>query len=172
MDEDAFEGSYPDYITLHVPAEAITQYSNAIPWKKFMSVVGMPSGNLRFIVKGSPVFLALSDRPMITYTNNFLHIITEKQTIDIPIQDISLSDFSSSTDINVYEMHNPQLNNGTLMFTELPVNSGVIVYTLDGKIISSEKVGNDKKVKIRVSQFPAGVYIVKSAYQTIKITNN
>ena len=32
---DAFDGSYTEYATLHVPATSIEQYKNTIPWNKF-----------------------------------------------------------------------------------------------------------------------------------------
>ena len=36
---DVFSGSYPDYITLHVPEKSVTQYKNASPWNTFYDVV-------------------------------------------------------------------------------------------------------------------------------------
>ena len=36
---DAFDGSYIDYVTLHVPAQSVTQYKNQSPWSGFMDVV-------------------------------------------------------------------------------------------------------------------------------------
>jgi hypothetical protein len=36
---DAFQGSYIDYATLHVPAASINAYSAADPWKNFKSIV-------------------------------------------------------------------------------------------------------------------------------------
>ena len=35
---DAFEGSYPEYMTLHVPAEAINSYKITVPWSNFGSI--------------------------------------------------------------------------------------------------------------------------------------
>ncbi|MCH5306606.1 MAG: leucine-rich repeat domain-containing protein, partial [Prevotella sp.] len=36
---DAFNNSYIDYVTLHVPAQSVTQYRNQSPWSRFMDVV-------------------------------------------------------------------------------------------------------------------------------------
>ena len=36
---DAFNNSYIDYVTLHVPAQSVTQYRNQSPWSGFMDVV-------------------------------------------------------------------------------------------------------------------------------------
>ena len=40
-DKDAFSNSYPDYITLHVPDDAVGQYSAVEPWSTFKVVVGL-----------------------------------------------------------------------------------------------------------------------------------
>ena len=39
ISSDAFNGSYIDYVTLHVPAQSVTQYKNQSPWSGFMDVV-------------------------------------------------------------------------------------------------------------------------------------
>ena len=40
---------------------------------------------LTFNVDGNPVVIALAEHPVITFTDNTLHIKTEKETIDIPV---------------------------------------------------------------------------------------
>ena len=41
---NAFEGSYIEYATLHVPDASVSAYSNAEPWKNFGSIVGINGG--------------------------------------------------------------------------------------------------------------------------------
>ena len=38
---DAFDGSYPEYATLHVPAASIDSYKAAAPWSSFGKIVGL-----------------------------------------------------------------------------------------------------------------------------------
>ncbi len=38
-DKDAFEESYPEYITLHVPASAVNQYKATAPWSGFKEIL-------------------------------------------------------------------------------------------------------------------------------------
>lgn len=38
---DAFEGSYPSYITLHVPENAIDTYKELSPWNQFKEIVAL-----------------------------------------------------------------------------------------------------------------------------------
>jgi hypothetical protein len=41
---DAFEGSYPQYATLHVPDESIGNYRNSYTWNEFGTIVGLSGG--------------------------------------------------------------------------------------------------------------------------------
>ena len=44
---DAFDSSYPEYITLHVPESSIDAYKDATPWSNFLDVVALsPSINV------------------------------------------------------------------------------------------------------------------------------
>lgn len=38
---DAFDGSYIEHATLHVPASAVNAYKNTAPWSKFKKIVGI-----------------------------------------------------------------------------------------------------------------------------------
>ncbi len=38
----AFDGSYPEYITLHVPEEAVENYRSTAPWSSFGTILPLP----------------------------------------------------------------------------------------------------------------------------------
>ena len=40
-ESDAFEGSYPEYATLHVPANALEAYKSTAPWNSFGTIVSL-----------------------------------------------------------------------------------------------------------------------------------
>ena len=61
---DAFENSYPEYITLHVPASSIEKYMTTTPWSSFGKVVTLESGDVQ-----EPESCAT---PTITYQNGKL----------------------------------------------------------------------------------------------------
>ena len=139
---------------------------------------------LTFMVKGKPIVISLAEHPVITYTENTLHITSTVEetgsgesggtpfvtTIDIPVEEMSES-ASFEAGISHPVIEKPNLEAGKLLFSQLPVNSHVTVYTTDGKVVSKETVGSDGQVIIDILQLPAGIYVVKSTSQTIKITN-
>ncbi len=42
--DNLFNGSYPQFATLHVPDESVAAYSNKYPWKLFGTIVGLSGG--------------------------------------------------------------------------------------------------------------------------------
>ena len=53
-EESAFENSYIEYVTLHVPKASVDLYKTEEPWKKFKEIVGieMPKHTLTYIIDG------------------------------------------------------------------------------------------------------------------------
>ena len=66
----AFNESYPEYITLHVPAEAINYYKTTEPWSNFGTIVTLDSTEVETPVCATPV---------ITYRNSKLSIECETE---------------------------------------------------------------------------------------------
>lgn len=55
-----------------------------------VSGVSAATGNeLTLIVKGEPMVIQMSEHPVITYTNNTLHIKTDAAVTDVPVSQIS-----------------------------------------------------------------------------------
>ena len=54
-DGDAFEGSYIEYATLHVPNSSINAYKKTTPWKDFKEIVkiDMPKHHITYIIDGN-----------------------------------------------------------------------------------------------------------------------
>ena len=136
-----------------------------------MSVHAANVEYLTFIVKGTPVVISLKEHPVITYSGNTLHVKTEEKTVEIPVQDVSGSGFSETAGINKPVVEGTELSAGKILFSQLPAGSQVTVYTVDGKAISTVTVGNDQRAVVDLQPLNGGVYVVKSATQTIKITN-
>ena len=66
---DAFENSYPDYITLHVSDESVDNYKAVAPWSTFKKVVGLSSDSGR----------EACEKPVITYKDGKLEATSETE---------------------------------------------------------------------------------------------
>ena len=69
---NAFEGSYTNYATLHVPTSAINSYMATEPWSGFGNIVGFNSGNK----------LPKCETPYITYRNGELTFSCETSGVE------------------------------------------------------------------------------------------
>ena len=66
-ESDAFNESYPEYMTLHVPAEGINDYRTTEPWSSFGNIVALNSG-----AGGGGVTTPKCADPVISYSNGAL----------------------------------------------------------------------------------------------------
>jgi hypothetical protein len=82
---DAFKESYPEYMKLHVPAEAINSYKTTAPWSSFGNIVTLD---------GDIVETPKCDNPVIKYNNGEIEIECETTDAEF-VTKITSSDFNS-----------------------------------------------------------------------------
>ena len=125
---------------------------------------------LTFNVNGSPVVIALSEHPVITYSNNALHIQTKSETVDIPVSQITGAVFEETTDIQRVIGSHTQISQAGIFFSQLPANSKVTVYASNGVEVTTAVANGNGQALVDIGGLPAGMYMVKSVKQTLKIT--
>lgn len=122
---DAFNESYPEYMTLHVPAEAIDSYRTTAPWSSFGTIVTL--GGETPEIPETPKCA----NPVISYTNGKLSLECATEDAEF-ITDVTCSDvkkfydseinFSATYNIAVYATakgyDNSDIVNATLCWIE------------------------------------------------------
>ena len=95
---EAFNESYPEYMTLHVPAEAINSYKTTAPWSSFGTVVTL-DGDVTETPKCAT--------PTVLYSNGKLHFECETEGAEF-VTEITSSDFNKfyNNDINLTATYN------------------------------------------------------------------
>ena len=88
---DAFENSYSDYITLHVPDESVDNYKAVAPWNTFKKVVGISSDSGR----------EACEKPVLTYKDGKLEATSETEGAQcvIIISDEDVNTHSNSVNL-------------------------------------------------------------------------
>ena len=94
----AFNESYPEYMTLHVPAEAIDRYKTTAPWSNFGTIVTLD---------GESVVTPKCEKPTVLYSNGKLHFECETEGAEF-VTEITSSDFNKfyNNDINLTATYN------------------------------------------------------------------
>ena len=128
---------------------------------------------LTLMVNGEPVIISLAEKPVITFTDNTLHIVTEATEVDIPVADITGGTFveDDPSTIKDPDLVKAMMSAGRVCFSGLEPFSTVNVYNVNGQLLKKQTAGNDGTVVIDLSNQPKGCYVVRSATQTIKFTN-
>ena len=102
-----FKGSYPEYMTLHVPAASINNYKTTYPWSEFGTIVTLDGE----IVEPEEPEVKICATPTISYNNGKLSFECETEgaefTTDVTCSDInkfydSEINFSATYNISVY----------------------------------------------------------------------
>ena len=95
---DAFNESYPEYMTLHVPAEAIDSYKATAPWSSFGTIVTLD---------GDVTETPKCTTPTVLYSDGKLHFECETEGAEF-VTEITSSDFNKfyNNDINLTATYN------------------------------------------------------------------
>ena len=94
-------------------------------------------------------------------------------TFSVSIADVSYYDFpASSTGIQENQHALPLISNGHVVFSKLPADSNVNIYTVDGKQLRRYAADRSGNVDIDLTTLPKGVYVISSPITKIKITKH
>ena len=88
---NAFDGSYPEYITLHVPDASIESYKVKNPWRSFGKIVGLSAGDPEVEKCATPV---------VTYAEGKLSFSCETEGAEF-VTDITDSDIKKYYDAEI-----------------------------------------------------------------------
>lgn len=121
---------------------------------------------------GGQSSFAFSEKPVITFDNENMVIKSNVTTFSVSIADVSYYDFpASSTGIQENQHALPLISNGHVVFSKLPADSNVNIYTVDGKQLRRYAASRSGNVDIDLTTLPKGVYVISSPITKIKITN-
>ena len=123
---------------------------------------------LIFVVSGKPVSIEMSTQPIVTYANDTLHIETILNTFDIIIRDINYIYLNNETSTSVTQQPTISINNGKVQLRQLPLGSQVSLFTIDGTKLDDSFADSNGIAIVNIGCLAKGVYIVKSATQSIK----
>ena len=130
---DIFYDSYPQYMTLHVHAEALDGFKRTAPWSSFGKIVAIEDGDFKPEIPEVKVCAT----PVISYSDGNLHFECETEGAEF-ITDVTCSDikkfydsdinFSATYNIAVYAMatgyENSETVNATLCWIECECDGG------------------------------------------------
>lgn len=121
-------------------------------------------------VDGTATFFALADKPVVSFTSDFLVLTTKKQTVQYPIADYRKIEFTEATGITSVDASSKTgifTIGSSLKGEQLPAGRKVTVYAVNGEVIGSATASQCGTVEIPLNG-KSGIFIVKTYSKTFK----
>jgi len=122
---------------------------------------------------GNVTKFALADNPIITYSGNDIVVTCGDHVLQTSMANITSVSFEKGSSSGIQELRNQEVNPtfsfNTASFEGLQTGSRIMVFTIDGKMISTVKADAEGKAHIDMSNLPSGVYILHAPNKSFKI---
>ena len=154
----AFNESYPEYMTLHVPAEAINDYKTTEPWSSFGTIVTLDGD----VVEPEEPEVKICATPVVSYNNGELVIECETEGAEF-VTDVTSDDFK--------KFYNSRINFSVTY--NIAVYATAIGYenseTVNATLCWIENGDSDEDNTTNIISVPAVAVLVTSANGTVTV---
>jgi len=122
---------------------------------------------------GQRLFVYLEDLPMVSFSEGKLIVQTNKETISLPLSTVRKYTFESVQD-GIENLQGSKVvikrTEEGLTITGLDRNAVIGVFSSSGKLVKNISAKGSSQVKVRFSDFPAGVYVLNINGANYKFT--
>lgn len=126
---------------------------------------------------GSKVSYQLNKHPVLTYDNDNIILSTTETVVEYKAEDIckyTFEDFERDVNAVQQSLVTPvdarmSQQRDMILFEQCEPLSSVQIYAINGRLMSTYKIGEDGTLQIFIGQYPRGIYIIKTKHLTHKI---
>lgn len=125
------------------------------------------------MTSGQQMEYLLSDLPRIVHNNTTVTLTTTKAIVELQTSEVAKVYVSTNATVAVREIKTDGnvLRSGNMVnLTGYKPNETVALYTTDGRLLKQQSTDDQGCLVISLSQLGAGIYIIKTKYQSVKIT--
>jgi len=124
---------------------------------------------------GEETVIALADSPVMTISDGLLKVtVAGEEKLSASLSDGLTYSFSETVPTSISEILNdemPRMEQGHVYFAHAVKGEIVRVFTVDGKLVASQRVAENGSADIDLTVLAKGLYIVKSSKTSIKVIN-
>ncbi len=124
---------------------------------------------------GEETVIALADNPVMTISEGTLKVVAKgEEILSVALSEGLTYSFSEDSSTGIEEIQideTPRLEQGHVYFSHIQKGELIRVFTINGKLVSAQRVNDDGKADIDLTPLNKGLYIVKSAKISIKVIN-
>lgn len=122
---------------------------------------------------GSQVSYFLETFPVLFFDNHKLHVHSGNVTMDYLLKDIKKHTFEEIplTTISKVVSNSEKIHvmGNKVFFANFPVGQRIMVYTIDGQLVSSSFIDLNGNAELSLQALPMGLYIIKYGLFTFKM---
>lgn len=122
---------------------------------------------------GSKVAYALSEKPLVTFTETDLVVKTLSIEVNYPIDKMARITYEQEAlddKVDLLTDNQAMVNKGDyLLFPNLKSGDSVIIYSSNGVLVADKKIGADGEYVFPLNEVPIGIYMVVVNDVTYKI---
>lgn len=126
-------------------------------------------------VGGEETVVALADNPVMTISEGMLKVtVGGEEVLTASLENGLTYSFKEDGSTGIQEIQNeeaPRLERGHVYISNAQQGDIVRVFTIDGKLVSSQRIGDEGTADVDLTTLNKGLYIVKSAKTSIKVIN-
>ncbi len=116
---------------------------------------------------------ALADNPVITYSGSDIIVTCGENILQTSMANIQSVTFDKGNSTDIRELDGkevtPSFSFNKASFEGLQTGARVMVFTIDGKMVSTMEADAEGKAQIDMSSLPTGVYILRTPNKSFKI---
>ena len=134
--------------------------------------------NVKYLVLnagGEETVVALADDPVMTISEGMLKVtVSGEEVLSASLDNGLTYRFSEDAPTGIQEIQNdetPRLERGHVYISNAKKGDVVRVFTMDGKLVNAQRIGDDGMADVDLTSLNKGLYIVKSAKTSIKVIN-
>ena len=191
-ESDAFLDSYPEYSTLHVPANSLNAYKTTEPWSSFGKLVSLDGSGEESKRCATPTISYNGRKLMFNCETEGVEYVSEIKNVDVKKYDVSEITLSATYEISVYatksgydiEPKTEGITNGIANVRALPLliqtngstltvsgaddGTPITVYSINGTEAGSA-ISQNGEVTIPTTLQSSSAAIVKVGNKSVKV---
>ncbi len=125
-------------------------------------------------VDGKVYKFALTDKPVVTFSNDQLVVNCDGESMDTSLENIlKWTHETEATGIEFVqaEPQAPRFAFNNAVFEGFPIGTQVSIFSLDGKILKNSVANDSGTVKINLQELGKGTFIIRTPNRSFKIHN-
>lgn len=118
---------------------------------------------------GETIAFSICDKPHFTNVNGLLKFSSDVLSVEFPIEDVEKVSFNDGTSNNEENDPSEHYASNIMSLSGFKTGTIVSVYSVDGKLFDNFTITSDNSFNVNISDYPKGVYVIKTESLTYKI---